>query len=941
MAMKTRICSFLIVLALFISIFPQNIFAASEEYGTVEDGIKGNATTLTPLDSLKNGDFSEGLRYWGPYPATSVYTSTKADYMIDDGNGYISINREEATNAAQGIVSVPVKISNLSVGDEIFFFLDYGIKIYDANIAGASFYAQVLPLDSSTTAFSSKLLLSFTSNDVSKWTNSSASATVKTLPESGEGVFYIRIYLQYKAAARIDLDNIAIAIKRNSGENQTPDGYYDLPDGTRVAEYELNTALYGTVDDGIKGNALELNPFNVLKNGDFSEGLKYWGNQSKSGLASSVASIQKEGDNSFLVIEREEPDNSAKGVITAPFKVDDLQKGDVVAIMYDYKIDRYDASLSSVDYYANFFSTDGNSFEFSNGKNQMQISGLNAVENETVQTPEGWTTTAAQMIVGDIAEDYVPTFYIQLYMQYKAAGEFCFDNFKVYVKYNSNEHYTPDGYYETLDGELVSDKLFKGCTVNTSNGDIASGDNDINYPGLVYSWIGTEEDGIYTEKNYLGTSFPVRTKFMNSDFSKGLQYWFESSSTGYTSDKVALKTEENGENYISIGENGVFYQINQTCFWLQNFEAGDEVYVLVKFRKFGNFKCDAYVLNAIEGEIATTRAHGSLKVIYEPESDDDWGYSVSNNYLTIPAISQVNPNTAETYGGNFAYYIMLSSEELTDMSDIMLVIKNDDGTYTDSDGNIIIIPENSNSYHYDTIDGFDWTKIYGVNCETTSNFWAGAYNKSAANLFAGTSKTENAITVKANLLNDGSLIFEDYEMLNSSVSSAIFKLPENVENISNRKILFEYNLISDYDNANFIIEVKSGVNTHHSTFYSHKIGYEIGCLPLDFINSGDSCEISFKSSKEIQNYIKNITLGYDDIGGIEGLYAKTDGTPYGFEIGDANADNVIDARDLVRMKKFIAQTLNTDIYYAAANIDNDDNVSATDLGALRKILLTK
>ena len=677
-------------------------------YGTETGGINGNALTLNPLNTLKNGDFSEGLKYWGNQTKSGL-ASAVAFVQQENNNDYLVINREEPENAGKGIISVPVKISNLAVGDEISLFYDYRLTMKDTNIAGEAFYIWVKPADGETTSFEKKVYANVASKNVDDWSRTSIRGTVKTLPESGDGIFYVQIYLQYKAAAEINLDNIVIAIKRNSGDNITPKGYYDLLDGIRIPELSLNPTMYGTETDGINGNATMLTPLDSLKNGDFSEGLKYWGNQFKRGLTSAGASVEKTGNNNYLVIERKEPENAPKGVISVPFMISDLKEGDVIAVMYDYKTEMYDTTLASNDFYANLLSTDEKSFKFSDGKSRTQISSLKAVENETVQTPEGWTTTAAMMIVGDIAEGYVPTFYIQLYMQYKAAGKICFDNFQVYVRHNSGDNKTADGYYETLDGKLVSDKIFKGCTVNTGSKDIASGVNDTNYPGLVYSWIGTEEDGIYTDKNYLGNNFPVRTKFMNSDFSKGLQYWFESTSTGYTSQEVALRTESNGNHYISVGENGESYQINQTRFWLQNFEPGDKVYIMIRFRKFGNHKCDAYVHNAVDGEVAITRAHGTLKVVYEPESDDDWGYSVSNSYLTIPAAGQVNPKNSDVYGGNFSYYMMITAAKHSEISDIMLVRKNADGTYTDSDGNAIIVPKNTNNYHYDTYDGFDWS----------------------------------------------------------------------------------------------------------------------------------------------------------------------------------------------------------------------------------------
>ena len=55
--------------------------------------------------------------------------------------------------------------------------------------------------------------------------------------------------------------------------------------------------------------------------------------------------------------------------------------------------------------------------------------------------------------------------------------------------------------------------------------------------------------------------------------------------------------------------------------------------------------------------------------------------------------------------------------------------------------------------------------------------------------------------------------------------------------------------------------------------------------------------------------------------------------------GDANNDNAIDIRDLVRVKKYLSNTADAAFNYKAANINLDNKVDARDLAALRKILL--
>lgn len=86
-------------------------------------------------------------------------------------------------------------------------------------------------------------------------------------------------------------------------------------------------------------------------------------------------------------------------------------------------------------------------------------------------------------------------------------------------------------------------------------------------------------------------------------------------------------------------------------------------------------------------------------------------------------------------------------------------------------------------------------------------------------------------------------------------------------------------------------------------------------------------------------YIDNIKFILSDIGGFIGKYTDLDGRPINNEYGDTNADGVVDIRDLVRMAHYLADSENRKIYYAAADIDNDKDCDATDMGNLKKMLL--
>ena len=99
-------------------------------------------------------------------------------------------------------------------------------------------------------------------------------------------------------------------------------------------------------------------------------------------------------------------------------------------------------------------------------------------------------------------------------------------------------------------------------------------------------------------------------------------------------------------------------------------------------------------------------------------------------------------------------------------------------------------------------------------------------------------------------------------------------------------------------------------------------------------------EVQTPHNADAKTFIDNIKIVYDDIGGMNNMFAGIDGSIVGdWEEGDANADKTVDIRDLVCVKKYTADKTEP-IYYAAAKIDkNTDELGASDIAALRKKLL--
>lgn len=86
-------------------------------------------------------------------------------------------------------------------------------------------------------------------------------------------------------------------------------------------------------------------------------------------------------------------------------------------------------------------------------------------------------------------------------------------------------------------------------------------------------------------------------------------------------------------------------------------------------------------------------------------------------------------------------------------------------------------------------------------------------------------------------------------------------------------------------------------------------------------------------------YIDNIKFLLSDIGGFIGKYTDLDGNPINNELGDANADGIVDICDLVKINEYITDSANTNIFFAAADLTNDKTCDASDMSALRTKLL--
>ncbi len=693
------------------------------KYGTEEDGISGNASELPATNSLLNGDFKEGFKYWGQRGGTPSVTAKASDDVSlkeENGNKYIYISRENSEQSAKGIKSVAFKIDGLSNGDEIYLLADYKAAPNAQNKANPFFYVNLNSANSmfeSTKGDVSAINVNTNTKQVTTtttakgWVTTINSAKLTQVPSDGIGLFNIDLYLQYKGAGELNLDNIRILVKDKTGNDKTPDGYYETLDGELIPEDDLNTTKYGTEQDGIIGNAADISATDTFLNGDFQKSLMYWGKRGShvdtTAKASDSAAIKTQGNNKYLSIERQNPENSAKGLKSVKFKIKGLSVGDQILFALDYKDTPIASNPKNEGNPYFYVSLYANGAKFKSNKNAIGLNRNSTSKYKSDAAPSGWTSVSSEIgLIESINEDGTAEFNFDIYLQYNCSGEINIDNIQVLVKRNSGDNKTKDGFYETLDGKLVSMGLFG--TITSSAGSVASGANDFNPPGAVYEWIGTYEDGIYNpQTGYFGNKFPIRTSFMNGDFKYGLQYWFDKFQ-GYMSQAATLNKESNGNEYVTLKAG---QQMNQQGFWIKDLEPGTKLYIMGKYRNGNSVTFQSYTRNALEGMHDITTIHSEAKVIYEPTNMGEWGYIVTSQALTIPDMSQLDKDydskSGVDCGGNFIYYMQIRVSSDTDLDDIMFVTKDSFGNYFDLKGNKIEIPKNDTSI-YST--EFAWDK---------------------------------------------------------------------------------------------------------------------------------------------------------------------------------------------------------------------------------------
>lgn len=481
---------------------------------------------------------------------------------------------------------------------------------------------------------------------------------------------------------------------------------------------------------------------------------------------------------------------------------------------------------------------------------------------------------------------------------------------------------------------------------------------------------GTVEEGI-TSAQSKGTRVyekpAIDTTTTNPfGFSEGLKYWgpildsLDTDSSKFTkaSDVAGIvKDSETGETYLQVGKS-------------ENHKKCGIYTVKVKLPDAADgHKIALFCQTKATGTPNSKSMYGSIQLMKGSSSDsenDVNGLTSTQNIKTTDwSVGDANMITSEAWNKDESSYDCVSVKiqnlyegdinTVVYVKDIVVAYANDDGSYTSIfDSSVIYNSYTKRPYYGNDMYGMYTeqkanTKIDNMTIATDTlmngdfsqglSYWAPRDSQFGyASQYA--TVLDNVLTLSTKAEYGG-------------VTTCFVKIPDTA---LNKKVvgLFEYKTGDQYNSsASRVVKlisnakdaVSEAANDNGQFKLSKTTEYTQGCTKyMQFPTSGSTVRL------EIHNgycpaSMKNVALAYMDEIGIadKELYANLDGTPYGYEMGDANATGTVDVGDLVRMKRYMENT-NCGIYYTAAHMSRSgDSVSITeaDVRMLINTLLEK
>ena len=690
---------------------------AADDFGTDADGITTTSKTAmdswTATEGLKNGDFTEGLKYWGPgnYGSTTepMKTSNIANLKTEGTNKYAQFNGAlPYVNAAIQTVPVKVPATKVAAGDKLAVMYkgdaapgdaNSKVSLWQFNVAeGKKGIVGTTPANITVYKAVDSTWAILTSQEGTVLANATASdyytfavefrATKKAAAARFDDVKIVKV----KADGYYTLDGLKIDENGNpipgSGGGEGGDGEgggaTPPPTGVTVTGEPIDSKWVGTEADGIatdKSGTMAYTPHALgFQNGDFEQGFKYWGREVKienvEWKPSQLASIVTETDgNKYLHFQYDEntfvstSTSKYQALRTICFSIDDskLEKGDSIAVMGNYK---KGTVLTDFQIKLELRNVNGDA-----GWTRMPNSawGTSAVKMAT-DTEWGVFAHTTGAVVGekvyDAFQQYKDT-HLAVYISIGANGKYTsgdFDNLRI-VKLKN-------GVYTELDG----------TPIDLGGGD---GEGDGGEVSNDPAWAGTANEGVTM---YQGDHINnvIMGDFVNGNFEKGLKYWAAKATTYYPSDVSEIKTEANGNKYVYLkGGPAGYYGFKTGIIAIPDtkLDDGDQLVIVFDYKSNEDANCIQIPLTQrYAGDRLTQTFAGDLII------GDEWctGYIGAKAGSTLAERKPGNnPGYAES--GYYAFQMTVECKQAGDTIslDNIRIAKLVGNKIVDLDGNVI------------------------------------------------------------------------------------------------------------------------------------------------------------------------------------------------------------------------------------------------------------
>lgn len=489
----TLIVAITVIVASFASALSALAYASNPPEGTEDKGIVNiqggeQASSISEQNILitkyqKNGDFEQGLKYWTTTESGSNVYPTKSGAIKTEGeNKYFQFNGASGT-AFRGLRSVRIGVpkDKLNIGDNVVVLFDYlsdgtdklQVKASQVQCAEGGSYTNTMVtsctvLKPATTKSNWKTLATqMTSGSI---VTSNVTAAKEEGIAAGDYAFYITVAVPGGDTCKSGIDNIRLAKFADKK-------YYDIETGKEITfepvsdEEDLS---FGTEEEGFKatGNInIFHKPLNKPLNLDFSNGLRYWAGGDGDGqkAATDYVQIKTDGNNKYLNLKS----TAQWGGVTSPvFKIDGVNAGDEVTLVYDRKLgiadQKYQIYLSQIMYGGSYTQTV--SMDGFNGRVATDINGAKEVK---AAGADGWgtyalpTNCALKVPAGADKGIYLR---ISIQAQDKSLpANVDFDNFRI-AKVSSDGVYT-----DVLTNTVINPKNNGGTTGGSTTGGSTTG----------------------------------------------------------------------------------------------------------------------------------------------------------------------------------------------------------------------------------------------------------------------------------------------------------------------------------------------------------------------------------------------------------------------------------------------------------------------------------